>query len=343
MFKVLLHRGLNRRQIAEAMDVSMPAVTRHVKWLLEKELVDSGHVRVPGMKRPVEVLRPRGNAGYGLAVLVHPNRLEAEVIDNAAMCVTRREVPLEVPDQAHAMSALRQVGAWYGESVPDASPLETVGASIAGYVEPSSGMVFAVHGFENWRPCLPAQIIETIQGGFVPWTRVASMVHGLSARLGIDDRIGFLDFNRGQLSVASMSHGRTDFGRFGTASAAAHREVSGSERRCYCGRAGCLADHLDHGDATPEMVRAAIPHLVAEMNVSVLGLHVDGGGESIDALADGPTRLIAVDDAQSLAWEGLRIATARLITRRLVGSLRPAPPTPFLDPQTLKVSAVTTA
>ena len=343
MFKILLHRGLTRRQIAQAMDVSMPAVTRHVKWLLEQQLVDSSHDRIPNVKRPVEVLQSRGEAGYGLAVLLRPHRLEAQVIDSAGAGVAHRDFGLHRPDQAHAMAALREACEWYRQNVPDCGPLETVGASIAGYLEPSSGMVFAVHGFADWRPCLPAQVVEGMGRTFVPWTRVASLVHGLAARRGIDDRIGFIDFSQGQLSVASMSHGRTAFGRFGTASTAAHRTVSDAARRCYCGRTGCLADHLDHGDATPGMVRAAIPHLVAAMDVSILGLDVQGCGDTIEALADGPTRLVAIDDPDPLAWEGLRIATARLICRRLVNRLRPAAPTPFLDPQALKVSAVATA
>lgn len=338
--KMVLHRGLTRRQMADAMGVSMPAVTRHARWMATHRLVESQTRKIAGIKRPVEVLRVRKDRAFGLALLIEPDRIDAEVIDSSGVARARRVETCESATQLAVMAAVRRSCDWFERESPGGQHPGVVGLSVRGYVEPSAGMIFAMHGVPDWRPCLPAELIEGLAGSsFVPWTRAASKVHGLSARLEIDDRIGLIECSSDGLSVASMEHGRTALGRFGTASSAVHRTVSEASRRCFCGRTGCLADHIDRGDATPDMIRRALPDLTREMGVDVLGIDASLDALGAQAGQSHATRIVTVDDAESLAREGLRIATTRLLVRRLVQGLRPAPPTRITNPQALRETA----
>ncbi|GEM_PF-2103138 len=325
--KMLLHNRLTRRQIAEAFGLSMPAVTRHVRWLEDNDLVTLKRVRMPNVKRPVETLHLQGTRATGLTALLHADHIDCEIIAANGQPLKQIQQPLAERTQRGVADALRlavREARTFGQQISQA--LDTVAIGIHGFMEPTNGMIFAIRGFPDWEPCLLGQVIDEMHGlAVVPTTSVACKLFGLSTRLREDDRIGFIEKSDGMLAIASLRAGSLELGRFGTASSAVHVRVSDSPRRCYCGKNGCLDEHLRVGDATDQMLLTALPHILKTLQVTTLGLDLEGVGDAAAEIcrANGVPTIHLCPSDDELARQGLRIVCARTILQRLVDRTRP--------------------
>lgn len=340
MRKMLLHSRLTRRQIAEAFGLSMPAVTRHVRWLEDNDLVTLQRVRVPNVKRPVETLHLQGTRATGMTALIHPDHIDCEIVAANGQPLRTLQQPLAERTQRGVADALRHLvreARAYGQQI--SQTLDTVAIGIHGYMEPTNGMIFAIRGIADWEPCLLGQVIEELHGvAVVPTTSVACKVFGLSAREREDHRIGYIERSDGMLAIATLRAGSLELGRFGTASSAVHVRVSDSPRRCYCGRSGCLDEHLRFGDATDEMLLAALPHILQTMQVTTIGLELDGVGEAAAEIcrSNGVSIIHLCPSDDELARHGLRIVCARTILQRLVDRTRPVVRREIVNPSAFR-------
>ena len=338
--RLLMHDGLTRRQIAEAFDVSMPAVTRYIRWLDQHDLILSHQLKLVGVKRPVEVMRLNPDKGLALAVMLEADRLDAQLLLADGSVLKQWQKTFDTPGQTSLMNALRHMVRTASRQAGRLDiPLYAVGLSVDGYVEPTSGMVFHVRGIEPWEPCLPRPLISGMQDlSFVPWTRAASRMHGLAWQYQLDDGVGYLGFDGKRLSIASMKAGRTHLGRLGTSSTLIHQKVSRDPTVCYCGLKGCLSEHLRQGNATPMMLAAALPNVIKYMEVQTLGLDWARDARQVveAAYQAGVEKVIQLEDSSKLAVDGLRFATTRLLLRRLVDDLLPTPTRRLVNPEALR-------
>lgn len=345
--KILLHKRLTRRQISEAFGISMPAVTRYVRWLEENQLAIAECVRLPGVKRPVEVLRLNPGCGTGVAALLLPGRIAAEVVGADGSSQDVLEAVIEQPTQVAVMDALRRVVIeaknWAKRR---GRKLSVAAVGVRGYLEPTSGMVFGIRGIPDWEPCLPWQVLEVAPGLTVaPVTSVACKLRGLSAQLREDHRIGFIERAGDNIAVATLRSGMLEMGRFGTASGSVHQQVSSSPRRCYCGRTGCLDEHLRHGDATEAMILAGLPAILRQMDVTMVGVECESDAEQVSRICkeQGAQEIHLVRPDNELAQTGLRLTCARVLLDRLINEMRPVVYRGVVKSSALKNAAVESA
>jgi hypothetical protein len=324
VWKLLLHRGVSRGQISRASDVTMAAISRHVRWMLDSGLVRSQAARFAGASagRPVETLSitDLGTRAIAIRVSRGASTAEAELVASDGDVHGMRSFT-SPGGQLGLLDMVREALAWAGE---DKGP-RTVVLALDGLMEPDSGVVFAVNGIPDWQACLPSFLLPLQGGKLTPWTPAAASLFGAAWEHGRDDRIGLVSLHDGRLHIASLHQGHIQHGRFGTTGSAVHATVSDDRRRCYCGRQGCLADLLAHGAATPGMVADVLPRLLAELRVDHLSLEWP---EDTDLprriLEQAGVTALACDPARHLR-DGLRLAAAWALIAPRLDDQRPVP------------------
>ena len=328
--KLLLHGQVTRRQIGEGFGISLVAASKHVDWLKRHRLADSRTVRVPSVKRPVEVLSVNDRLAAALAVQLRADVVAAELVGASGQALDAATFAIPTAEQSAVLDAVRAAVAWARQRLRAARrTLGLAGLSVTGYLEPTSGMIFRVAGVADWEPCHLGDVAPDLAGvPVLPWTSVSCRLRGLSKHLGVDHRVGYIAYDDGRLAVATLEHGSIALGRFGTGGGAVHQQVSDAPHRCICGRTGCLHHHLRRRDATPEHVRKALPRLLAAMRVRTLGIEWPSDDTTLARTCHtaGVTDLhrLTPDDAAHFETRGLALACARDLLAAALARAKPA-------------------
>ena len=325
--KMLLHGQVTRRQIGEGFGISKVAASRHVDWMKEHGLTQSLTVRLPKIRRPVELLQVNDSLATAMAVRLSSHQIAVDIVGTSGKVLQSRRLPVENATQIDVLGAMRELTAWAKHQVAILHRrLDLVGLAVNGFLEPTSGMIFKVTDVLDWEPCHLGNVIEELSGiPCFPWTSVSCRLRGLSQRIGLDHRVGYISHVDHGLAVASLENGSIRMGRFGTSGGQVHHRVSESAARCICGRRGCLYDHLRAGDATAAMILDVLPRITTAINADVLGLEWPFGAADTAAVCPrlGARRLHRIQDGPALEQAGLHLACARAMLLEILAEKRP--------------------
>jgi hypothetical protein len=227
--KMLLHERLTRRQIGEAFGVTLAAVTHHTQWLTEHDLVQADLVRLPGVKRPVEMLRLNAARCRGLAVLLEPSGARGEIVDAAGEAVGAVTAPAARPCQREVLGALQKVVEQARRQLRNSGQeLDGVVIGVHGYLEPSNGIIFGVHGVAAWEPCLPGEVLSALRG-----LHITTATRVQTARpFGAAARRPSHRLHRAQPAFAGDRHARTRRARVGPLRHRLQRGARNGRGRC---------------------------------------------------------------------------------------------------------------
>lgn len=326
--KLLLHGQVTRRQIGEGFGMSKVAASKHVDWLKRHRLAHSREMRLPDVRRPVEVLSVNDQLATAMGIELSSSQTTVGLVGAGAKLLDEQRFAVRSASQASVLDSVREAAGWASQRVRSMKrSLHLAGLSVTGYLEPTSGMIFNVAGIADWAPCHLGDVVAELSGVVtLPWTSVSCRLRGLSRRVGVDHRLGYLAYAGGRLAVATLMHGSVAMGRFGTGGGAVHQSVSDATHVCICGRRGCLDEHLRRGDASPDMVMAAVPGVLRAMRALTVGIEWPCESRALEDLCReaGINALHRIDpgDVDALEREGLHLACARAMLNDAMTRLR---------------------
>jgi hypothetical protein len=321
--KILVRDTMNRARIGEEMGCSLATVTHYTRWLLENGLLVSKPTKVPNIKRPVDELRINGEAGLCVSATADLRGVTAQLIRLDGTVVETFGPAKPEATQAGFVATVSEV-VWQAVRAAKKlrKPIFHVGFGVDGWVSSDPGIVFHVEGIAKWEAC---RIGGVLPDGQLPaparcWAEIACKVRGLAAEMQVDDRLCYVEFVRKQFHLAAIQDGVFAMGSHGTGSARMHQKISDRGPRCYCGRVGCLTEHVKRGDVDPDIVFKAFLHLFDGIPGDVVGLEWDGPKDWFEKslLRAGAQKVHHVKDATELALRGVAHLTAEMALAGLV-------------------------
>lgn len=307
---LLLHEKLSRREIGQIVSRSGGSVTRHTQWLIDREMIHARKKRVPTSFRPVEELS-LVRQGTVLALGLSSSVITAQLAECDGGLRHQWDEPVLQATQACVFEALDRA---VSQAYEFTDTIDVAGLGVVGYLIPDQGLIFGVEGIEGgWEPCQPGRILPSFKkvGRLFTWTDVACKARGLAGRLRNDGHLVFIEYLGKSFRIADIEAGEIHLGRYGTTSSRLHQSVVPDGPLCYCGRRGCLANYIQAGECSEELLADSLFHLLEEMKVDAVGVEWAGGAASLsDRLqAQGVAEVHAVSDGQRLCSEGLRALT----------------------------------
>ncbi len=324
---LLLQHELDRTSLGKRLGVSKAAMTHHIRWLFDQNLLESQIVRKVHSKRPVEMLRVDGNAGTVLALVLERDRIEAEVAALDGELLYSFQVELLARKQSQVIAAFaecfRLASMW---TRGRGRQVDMCGLSLRGVVNPWAGMVHAVEGIDDWDSCQPTLIVEVMRESeginrqIMLCPQATARLRGLAQQLERDHAVAYLQRRHGRFRVASLVRGRVAHGQTGAGPQWAHRAVSDNDEICFCGRHGCLIQALEHGPDQPGQWAGHLLNFVQEtLCADDVALDWDGDAAPIARrLQRGGCRVHDAADAAAWGRLGTRMLTAQSLTRLTV-------------------------
>lgn len=320
---MLVRDVMTRSVIGREMNCSLATVTHYTRWLLEHQLLVSKPTKMPNVKRPVDELRINGDLGMCVVATANVRQITGQLIRLDGQVVETFGPIKPGTTQAKFVASLSEVvfdGLRAAKRMQ--KPVFHVGIGVDGWVASDPGIVFHVEGVNKWEAC---RIGSVLPDGRVPapvqcWSEVACKVRGLAAEKQVDNRLCYIEFVRRRIHLAAILDGLFVMGSHGTGSALLHQKISDRGTRCYCGRVGCLTEHVKRGDVDPEIVFKAFLHLFDGIPGDVVGLEWDGPADWFEKalLRAGAQKVYHVKDASALALRGIGGLTAEMALARLV-------------------------
>jgi hypothetical protein len=182
--------------------------------------------------------------------------------------------------------------------------------------------VFGIDGLEGWEPCQPGLILKALEQWVVPVVapEIRCKLFGALRNRAMPENLVYVQIQNGTFRVAAFRDGYSILGGQGTTSPLIHRQVSNAETECFCGRKGCMAQHIRNGDITNEMLAYGVIGLLDEIAVGHVLLELE---ESFDGLFDCLCKkrditFEPVTDSQQIVMAGLAQLTVQKAFQEII-------------------------
>ena len=301
---------MTRAAIGTEMNCSLATVTHYTRWLLESRLLISKPIKVPKVKRPVDEIRINGDLGFCVGATANARHITCQLIRLDGQVVETFGPVKPGANQASFMASLSNAifdGLRLAKKLR--KPVFHVGIGVDGWVASEPGIVFHIEGIPKWEAC---RIGSVLPDGQLPakvgcWSEVACKVRGLAADQQVDNHLCYVEYVRKRFRLAAILDGVFAMGSHGTGSSLLHQKISDRGARCYCGRVGCLSEHVKRGDVDPEIVFKTFLHLFHDLPGDIVGLEWDGPADWFEQalIRAGAHKVVQAKDSAGLALRGI--------------------------------------
>lgn len=324
--RMVLHGVVTRQLLAEELTLSPGSITKHVRWLVEQGLVKSRRLPVAHAKKPIDELWLDAQAATIALIWISKGRLAGEICGLDLQPIHRFEQVWHGSGQSQILSALDQAAAEIlSVSQSLKRPIDSLGAGVAGLVDPVGGIIYQIQGIPGWEACQPWEISPRLHKlpQLKVWTRVACKVRGFCQQTKRDHEVAYLECSDRSVSLASISEGRLKFGLHGTSSPLLHTTVKPGGPLCFCGREGCFHHYLRSNTLSPELMFKGLQRFFASMPEDEVAVEWQSPSTLPQRALprNEATAIHVVTDGEELARLGLRALAAEEALDRKVQSV----------------------
>lgn len=241
------NEDVSRYVLKKKTQYSMTTILNSVTALIEEGLITEEESSAKSVGRtPVHLsINPIGRCFVGIEF--NAEKIEA-VVMNFAMVIDyskKYKMPIKASVD-EVISLLKEVIAITLEEIEDLSKVEGIGIGTPGYVDKKNGIALQYAYFENWSHIEIRKIIET----------------EFNIPVFIDNNINAMAYHykrehkeKHDFVIVSMQYGvrlgivlndRIFIGNSGNAGEIGHTKVNGGNRKCSCGKRGCLDSEISY-------------------------------------------------------------------------------------------------
>ena len=319
---ILLKRKATRSELVSDTGLCAASVTNHTRWLLERGLLKSTPIRVPDVKRSVDMLQLNPEHGILLLIDLQAHRVLCRLLDMDGQILVEYDRPVTTATQHEIFKTLNQAVHDIRQWAHDAGRIiDQAGMCVHGTMI-SNSLIFGIDGVDHWKPCEPKLILRSLKD--IPkmdiWTHIMCKMYGFAAMRQTDDQIGYVEYGQGNFHIATMRKGDVRLGTHGTTSSFLHESVDEFGPECYCGRRGCLASMLESGHSVdPRQLANTFIQIINRIRVSTLAMEWYGDPDWLRIkLQESDYHTHWIKNGQQLVMDGLYILTAQsAITQKL--------------------------
>lgn len=312
---ILLKRKATRSELVTDTGLCAASVTNHTRWLLERGLIKSTPIRVPDVKRSVDLLELNAENGVLMLIELQARRVLVCLMDMEGTILLCLDRPVQTPTQNAIFKTLGQTVLEARQWAHDADrTIDHAGMCVHGTMV-SNSLIFGIDGVTHWQPCEPKLILRPLND--IPkmdiWTHIMCKMLGFAVMQQTDDQIGYVEYHKGNFHIATLRKGEVRLGTHGTTSSFLHESVDELGPECYCGRRGCLAHLLESGDKVdPRLLANTFIQIINRIRISTLAMEWEGPQDWLRIkLNESEYNTCWIDDGQGLVMDGLHLLTAQ--------------------------------
>lgn len=231
---------LSRFDICKLTRYSTTTVTAIVDGLVEEGLVIEDASRESRVGRRPSLLRINRESIYLLGIECSSTGVNLTVINAVREPVIRRSVSLNLPATADILNAMRTLLDDFAADNPQIwEKIPILAFSIPGVLQEETGIAVQYRTVPDWDSVDFRAVFAYLGKDMLFINNVDAMLTGyrLQQQLPEEKSVMFIII-RNSAGVRLFSQGKL-LSKFGIICEAGHMQVSGSTRRCVCGKKGC--------------------------------------------------------------------------------------------------------
>lgn len=255
------HENISRSEVKNLSKYGMSTVLKGIDELLKQGLIiEAGIGESQGGRKPIWLaVNPDG--GYFIGIEFYARRIFSVVLNLTGEKIYRNKTDIEPDSDSTAIlqainSVIKEMLDFLGSA---ASKVFGIGIGVPGQINKQAGISIEyghIHGWSNIR--IKDEIEKTFD---IPTyiennTKVMALAHKWLKPYGETEDFLFLCIRSG-IGMACMLNDRLYLGKNNNAGEIAHFALPNSNRRCYCGKIGCL-DMEASNDAILSKIREGI-------------------------------------------------------------------------------------
>jgi predicted NBD/HSP70 family sugar kinase len=316
--------SVTRDLLMKETGLSPGSVTKHARWLLDRDLIKMRRRPVAHAKRPIDELWLNPKAGTFLIAMIRRDFIMGELVGLDLKPIYRYEARLPGDSQADVIKGLSEVMDNANRAAAEFQrPIDLFGLCVAGLVDSRDGIIYTLHHLPDWEACQPLEFINPAhnRAEFKVWPQVACKARGQGNELDCKHGLIYIECESGHISLASVRRREFDFGVHGTAGHLLHVSIVKDGPLCYCGKPGCFHDYLHRNNITPKILLTGLEAVLSGIPEDDIAIEWNHPEPLPKKELDRAPRVHIVSEGDRLALAGLRCFGAQAAIERIVEKL----------------------